>query len=139
MSYTDTLCLVMACVYTFFGVTLAISMRDFWGTNSPGCSYWTVSDDSGQWFARAAGVWMTCVCSSPYWAGMPKDALVKLYLPINIIFMGMFVQASFFMDTTGPAANATLPINLWWTQLPIAAFCLFANFMALGEGKEKAK
>ena len=39
-SQTDTLCLTMAAVYSFFGITLAISMRDFWGTNSPGFTYW---------------------------------------------------------------------------------------------------
>ena len=138
MSYTDTLCLGMAMVYSFFGITLAISMRDFWGTNSPGFSYWTVSDDSGQWFARAAGVWMTLITTSPWWANMPKDILARIYLPINIIFMGMFVQAAFYMDTTGPASNAVLPFSLWLTQLPIAAFFLIVNFLAVGEGKNKS-
>ena len=138
MTWTDTLCFGMAAVYSFFGVTLAISMRDFWGTNSPGFAYWTVADDSGQWFARAAGVWMTLVTTSPWWCGMPKDTLVRLYFPINAIFMGMFVQAAFYMDTTGPAPGNHLPFSMWLTQLPIAGFFLLANLLALGEGKSKS-
>jgi uncharacterized membrane protein YhaH (DUF805 family) len=43
--WTDTFCLSMASVYSFFGITLAISMRDFWGTNSPGLAYWYVPFD----------------------------------------------------------------------------------------------
>ena len=49
--------------------------------------------------------------------------------------MGMFIQASFFLETTKNPPSNILPVNMWWTQLPIAAFFLFANVMALGEGK----
>ena len=70
---------------------------------------------------------------------MPKSALVKPYLVSNVIFMGMFIQASFFLETTKNPPSNILPVNMWWTQLPIAAFFLFANVMALGEGKTKGK
>ena len=133
MTATDTLCVGMAAVYSFFGVTLAISMRDFWGTNSPGFSYWTVSDDAAQWFARAVGVWMTAVTLSPWTCGMPRDVLVKLYLPCNISLFLMFVQAAFFMDTTGPREGNYVPFNMWITQLPIAAYFLYLNFKAVSE------
>ena len=64
---------------------------------------------------------------------MPKDVLAKVYMPLNVIFMGMFLHASFVLETTGPAPGNILPFNLWWTQLPIAAFMLYANVQALGE------
>jgi hypothetical protein len=136
MTATDKLCLGMAMVYSFFGITLAISFRDFWGPNSPGFTYWTVGDDAAQWFGRALGIWMTTATTSPYWAGMPKDVLVKMYLPMNILFLGMFIQASFFLDTSGPAPTNYLPFNMWWTQLPIAVAFLYLNFLAVGEGKK---
>jgi hypothetical protein len=84
---------------------------------------------------------MTCVTLSPYYADMPKDVLAKVCLPINAIFMLMFFQTAFMLDTTGPADNALLPFNMWLTQLPISAFILFANIMAVGEsgGKKKSK
>jgi hypothetical protein len=99
----------------------------------------TVSGDDGQWFARGLGVWMTAVTLSPWWMGMPKELLAKLYLPVNAIFMGMFIHASFFLETTGPPESNILPINMWWTQLPIAAFILFTNIQAVGEIESKSK
>ena len=42
MGSVDTLCVGM-CVYAFFGITLALSPRDFWGPESPLC-YWTEMD-----------------------------------------------------------------------------------------------
>ena len=96
-----------------------------------------VSNDDGQWFARALGVWMATTTLSPWWMGMPKDLLAKLYLPLNTIFMAMFIQASFFLDTTEPPESNYLPFNLWWTQLPIAAFLLYTNIQAVGESKSK--
>ena len=89
----------MASVYSFFGITLAISMKDFWGPNSPGLQYWSVADEPAQWFARGLGVWMTVMTLSPYLFDMPKSALVKPYLVSNVIFMGMFIEASFFLET----------------------------------------
>ena len=62
--------------------------------------------------------------------------MLTVTLPRNTpkIQMAMFIQASFFMgDATAPPASNILPFNMWWTQLPIAAFFLLANFLALGE------
>jgi len=46
MAFSDHLCFGMAFVYSFFGVTLAISPYTFWGPESPLC-YWTVMDEVG--------------------------------------------------------------------------------------------
>jgi hypothetical protein len=64
---------------------------------------------------------------------MDKSTLAKLYLPVNCVFMGMFAQAAFSLETTGPGKNAALPLNMWWTQLPIAATFLGMNFLAVNE------
>ena len=90
-------------------------------------------DDSGVWFGRTVGLWMTCVTLSPYYAGVSKVVLSKIYLPVNIGLMVLFLQAAFKLDTTGPGKNAMFPINMWWTQLPIAALFLLWNFEAAGE------
>ena len=80
---------------------------------------------------------MTAVTMSPWTIGMDKAALAKLYLPVNCVLMGLFAQAAFLLDTTGPGKNAMLPINMWWTQMPIAAALLGMNFMAVGEDTKK--
>lgn len=46
MAFAEHLCFGMAFVYSFFGVTLAISPYTFWGPESPLC-YWTVMDEVG--------------------------------------------------------------------------------------------
>jgi len=94
-------------------------------------------DTSGVWFGRAMGIWMTAITLSPWTAGVSKSALAKVYIVPNVLFLGLFLQASFCLDSTGPGANAALPsLNLWWTQLPIAATFLMWNVQALGEGKK---
>ena len=93
-------------------------------------------DTSGVWFGRCLGIWMTATTLSPWTAGVPKSALAKLYIVPNVCFMGLFLQASFLLDTTGPGANNVLPVNMWWTQLPIATAFLAWNVQALGEGKK---
>ena len=55
MTHTDNLCLGMAAVYSFFGITLAVAPKLCWGPESP-LSYWTEMDESGVWFGRALGV-----------------------------------------------------------------------------------
>ena len=94
-------------------------------------------DDSGEWFARAVGIWITATTLSPWTIGMDKSALARLYLFPNVLFMGMYFYAAFGLETTGPGKNAILPINLWYTQLPIAALLLFLNIMAVGETSPK--
>ena len=86
------LCIGMACVYSLFGVTLAINPNYFWGPSSPFC-YWTEMDESGEWLGRALGIFMTAVTTSPWYAGINKAALVKVYLIPNIFWFGLFLQA----------------------------------------------
>ena len=64
---------------------------------------------------------------------MDKVTLCKIYLPVNVGLMALFAQAAFLLDTTGPGKNAALPLNMWWTQLPIAAIFLMWNLQAVGE------
>ena len=99
----------------------------------------TVMDASGVWFARAVGLWMVSVTLSPWTVGVNKVKLAKVYLPINLGLMGLFAQAAFSLDTTGPGKNAVLPINMWYTQLPIAAAFLGMNFLALSESDDDKK
>ncbi len=127
----------MAIVYSFFGITLAVAPKFCWGPDSP-FSYWTVMDDSGVWFGRGMGIWMTLITCSPWYAGIEKAALVRPYLLINIVYYPMFLQSSFYLDTTGPGVNAMFPINLWLTQLPIGAFFIILNFLALKESKVRS-
>ena len=94
-------------------------------------------DDSGEWFARALGIWMAAITLSPWTIGMDKSALARLYLVPNVLFMGMFCYAALVLETTGPGKNALLPINLWYTQLPIAAAFLMLNLTAVGETPAK--
>lgn len=96
-------------------------------------------DESGVFFARGLGVCMMCITLSPYYAGMDTATLAKVYMPLNVIFMGLFLQASFVLETTGPGKNALLPINLWHTQLPIAAGFLVLNMMAVQEDASAKK
>ena len=77
---------------------------------------------------------MVAVTLSPWTVGMPKDVLAKLYLPINILLLGMFAEAAFLMDTTGPAPGNRLPFSMWFTQLPIATVFVLLNFRAVAEG-----
>ena len=137
-SATDKLCLGMAMVYSFFGITLFLAPATFWGPDSP-LSYWTAMDESGIWFRRTLGVCMTATTTSPWTAGVPKSALAKLYLVPNVLMLLLFIQAAFYLDTTGPGVNAMLPVNMWWTQLPIAAGLLVLNLQAVGEVGEKGK
>ena len=55
MTHADNLCLGMAAVYSFFGVTLAVAPKLCWGPESP-LSYWTEMDESGIWFGRCVGI-----------------------------------------------------------------------------------
>jgi hypothetical protein len=90
-------------------------------------------------FGRALGVIMTCITCAPYYADMPKGPLVKAYLPCNIIWMAMFLQAAFMLESTGPGKNAMIPgLKLWYTQLPIQAVFVLLNFQAVSEAPTKS-
>jgi hypothetical protein len=98
----------------------------------PCIASFTIIHPTGVWFGRALGMLMTAVTSSPYWAGMDKKVLSKVYLPVNVFFMLLFLQASFVLEKTGPVEGQNLlPFNMWWTQLPIAALLLFKNVQAV--------
>ena len=126
-------------VYAFFGITLALSPRDFWGPESPFC-YWSAMDASGQWFGRACGIFMAAVTLSPWTAGADKTVLAKTYLLPNIVYTILFIQAGFFMDVTGPGPNALVPgLNLWHPQIAIGLALTYLNVAALQESKAKAK
>jgi hypothetical protein len=138
MAASDTLCILMVVVSGGFGITLAIGADVFYGPESP-LSYWTTMGPDGVWFGRAAGVWMTFVTTSPYWAGIPKDALCKVYLPINLIVAGLIAQAAFLMDNTGPGKNALLPtLNLWVPQVAISVAILLLNLAVVSSPKVKS-
>ena len=77
---------------------------------------------------------MTATTLSPWTCGVSKTALAKMYLVPNVLLVGLFAQAAFMMDITGPGKNAAIPgLNLWLTQLPISAILLILNLQALGE------
>ena len=82
---------------------------------------------------------MAAVTLSPWYAGVPKAALAKVYLVVNVVLTALFFQASFLMASTGPGPNALVPgLNMWWTQLPISIAFTLLNVAALAE-KPKAK
>lgn len=129
----DILCMGMAVIYTFFGITLLIAPDICWGPESYFC-YWTDMDDSGKWFGRATGVLMTSLFCSPYYADMPTDKLMKVYLPINLVYTALFIYAAFFLTTTGPGKNAVIPFSLWYPLIPISGIFLILNVLALMDG-----
>merc|ERR1711871_1038910 len=133
MAWSGVTCFLMCAVYTMFGVTLAVGVNSFWGENSPGFAYWNKCDEACEWFARAVGIWMAVVTTSPYWAGMPKDVLCKVYWPINFALMLHFCEAAFILKAAQPPPTNVLKFSMWYTQLPIAALLLLVNSLALGE------
>jgi hypothetical protein len=131
MSYTDKLYKAMACFYGFFGVTLLLAPKTFWGPKSYFC-YWTTMDDSGEWFARICGTYNLAVLGSPYYADISKASLMKVFLPVNIVTFLLFVYAAFFLTVTGPSKTALIPsLNLWKPMVPIGAAFLALNVLAL--------
>ena len=42
------------------------------------------------------------------------------------------------MDATGPGPYSLLPINLWWTQLPISVIFTVLNVVAVLSGPSAA-
>mmetsp|Transcript_31088 Transcript_31088/g.54598 ORF Transcript_31088/g.54598 Transcript_31088/m.54598 type:complete len:135 (-) Transcript_31088:93-497(-) len=130
--YTDNLCAGMMFIYSFFGIALAISPRLFFGPDSKFC-YWTAMDEAGCWFGRAGGVLLAFSTTAPYWAGIQKKAMAKMFLPCNALFLLQFINAAFFMKSTGPCAHNILPMNMWLIQIPVGVVLLALNTYALKE------
>lgn len=127
---SDTLCLFMALLYGFFGITLAIAPELFYGPNSV-VAYWTFSPDtSGYFFGHALGIWMTAITLSPWYAGMDKAALCRVYMVWNLFSEYFFVQMA-QRDDTGPGANALLPVNLWVPQVIFGAVFIVFNALVV--------
>lgn len=87
--------------------------------------------DAGNFFGRALGIWMFAATTSPWTIGMDKNMLAKLYLPINLYITPLFAYCAFAMDTTGPGANALIPLNLWIPQIAISAVLLVLNILVV--------
>ena len=117
-------------LYAFFGITLATFPIQCWGPDSV-FAYWTVWGDAGNFFGRALGIWMLVVTTSPWTISMDKAMLAKIYLPINLYITPLFAYVAMYVDTAGPGANALLPINLWWTQVPISVILLLINILVV--------
>jgi len=126
----DAYCMALAGVYGGFGLFLTIAPETCFGGSSP-VSYWTEFGEAGVWFARALGITMLSLYTSPMWAGMPTDVLTKVALPIGIVSFGLFYQAAAILPTASGAKNAFLPFNLWWTQVVLQAGLVVANVLAL--------
>lgn len=90
----------------------------------------TPSADAGMFFGRATGVWMLTVTTSPWWAGMDKSVLCKLFLPINIYLTPLFYYCS-TLSTTGPGVDALLPINMWIPQAVLSLGFLVLNILVV--------
>merc|ERR1711988_680355 len=92
----EGVCAAYASIYVPFGIMLVLSGEAFFGGKSP-FSYWTSFGEAGQFFGRTLGFMFVLVFSSPFWAGVPAEALVKVLLPLSIATMGQFIQAAAFL------------------------------------------
>ena len=125
---------------------MQISPTMFWGPGSP-FQYWGELDKSGVFFGKGMGCMFVAVTCSPWYAGISKAALAKVYIVPNIFYMYLFLQCSNLVPAIGVCGevcdagpNAMIPgLNLWITQLPIAAVLLLLNLAALGDGDSKTK
>jgi hypothetical protein len=129
MNSVDTLCVVMAFCYSIMGVTLLISPKSI-GLDS----YWTRMDSSGEWFARAFGILICAIDLSPWYAGMDKIVLTKVYMVPNLLVLGLIAQAAFI---TGPV-NFVVPFKMWYAPLFVSFFLLALNITVLREAYKKA-
>jgi len=119
-------CHAYAAVYVMFGVTLLTAPDFCWGPNSK-FAYFTTFGACGETFARMAGALISVLCLSPHFAGMSYKTLTKILLPWNLVALPMFVKTALFLTSTGPGANALLPINLFVPQVFIQLFFLAWN------------
>ena len=115
----DWLCWATAAVYCFFGITLYINGTLFWGPDSPFC-YFTIESPTSLWAGRALGGSMLALFLLPYYSSLPYEKLSKLLLFWHTTSLPLFLYAAFGLDISGPGPKALLPLNLWYTQIPIA-------------------
>ena len=115
----DWLCWATAAVYCFFGITLYINGTLFWGPDSPFC-YFTIESPTSLWAGRALGGSMLALFLLPYYSSLPYEKLSKLLLFWHTTSLPLFLYAAFGLDISGPGDKALLPLNLWYTQIPIA-------------------
>ena len=112
------ICAFVALLYGFFGVTCLIAPHFFWGPDSV-LSYWEEMDESGTWFCRMMANAMLWMVLGPFVFGVDMVKACQVYLVWGALGLVLFVQAAFFLDTSGPGHNALLPLSLWVPQVAI--------------------
>ena len=130
------ICAFVALLYGFFGVTCLIAPHFLWGPESL-FAYWEEMDESGTWFCRMMANAMLWMVLGPFVFGVDMVKACQVYLVWGALGLVLFVQAAFFLDTSGPGHNALLPLSLWnalgdswnhWVTIPatfVIAFFLF--------------
>ena len=101
----------MAAVYGGFGITMFPMVNFFYGPESP-LAYFTETSEFQTFFAPS---WTPLYHNHarPFAFGVPYEAACKQYLVWNVLSLPMFVQAAYYLETSGPGANAVLPVNMW--------------------------
>jgi len=134
----EKLCKAMAIFYGSFGIMLLLAPDFFLGPKSYLC-FWTSMDESGKWFARASGAQsLAFIVYGPYYGGLSKDALVKVFLPMNIVAFLLMLQGA-FSPASIYSKNSFAKISLWKLILPFAAAILALNLLALKEAAGGSK
>ena len=133
-----TFCIMMAAVYGFFGVTLFAAPNFFWGPDSiVKMCYFESTCYQGSFFGHALGLFMTSTVLGPFVFGIDPEALCKQYLMWNVLSVPFFVQGAFFEDDSGPCPDSLLPVNLWISQVGIAAVFIILNILVVKDIKSK--
>ena len=73
----------------------------------------------------------------PFVFGIDPSALCKPYLMWNVLSVPFFVQGAFFEDDSGPCPDSLLPVNLWISQVGIAAVFIILNILVVKDIKTK--
>merc|ERR1719389_699645 len=78
-------------------------------------------DESGKWLARASGAQsLAFIVYGPYYGGLSKDALVKVFLPMNIVAFLLMLQGA-FSKASIYSKSSFAKYSLWKLILPAAA------------------
>ena len=118
MVSAQTFCTLMAAVYGGFGITMFPMVNFFYCPESP-LAYFTETSEFQTFFGRAVGLLFIMTTLGPFAFGVPYEAACKQYLVWNVLSLPMFVQAAYYLETSGPGANAVLPVNMWIPQIAI--------------------